>query len=85
MKFALATFMTLSCVTSMAIAGESKGDSSIAKQKAVSIDGRAAAGAMIGGQAGKIVGGSPAGAAVGITLSPSKIGCDPKYEACANK
>lgn len=80
---ALACAVLFLVATSPALAGETKSDADIAKQKAVSTAARAAAGAAIGGQVGKIVGGSPAGAAAGITLAPSRIGCDPKYETCA--
>lgn len=84
MKTFILTLIVL-VIASGALAGDSKSDNDIAKKKAMTMGARAAAGAAIGGQVGKVIGGSPAGAAVGITLTPSSIGCDPKYETCAKK
>lgn len=82
------TFISICSVllfASVALGGDSKSDNDIAKKKALTMGARAAAGAAIGGQVGKVIGGSSAGAAAGITLTPSRIGCDSRYETCARK
>lgn len=62
-----------------------KTDGQIAVSKGAAIAGRAAAGAALGGTAGKIIGGSAMGTGAGIILTPSQIGCDPKHEKCAKQ
>jgi hypothetical protein len=46
----------------------------LAKKAAVQA-GRVVVGAAVGGGIGKVIAGSPAGAAAAILLTPSKIGC----------
>lgn len=52
-----------------------KSDARMAAEKAAVMAARAAAGAAIGGAVGKAVVGSPLGAAAGVFITPSKIGC----------